>query len=108
MALQYVSQEFLDALDKMKYRRLLYEAVKNNGMAIQYIPSTIDDYYEIAMLAVLYDGLALQYIPSTTKQYYEIAQTAIKKNPKAINYVPSTNSNYHDLLVFSRQIKHSV
>lgn len=84
LSLQYVSQKFMDNLkksDNLKYRRLLYNAVTNNGLALQYIPSTIEDYFEIAAIA-------------------------IQNNPEAINYVPENTSNYLDLLVFSRQVKH--
>jgi len=88
LALRYVSQEFLDALkksDKTKYSTLLYNAVTNNGLALQYVN-----------------------LSPTTKEYFYIAFLAINTNASAIKLVPTSAINYNDLLVFSRQIKHSM
>jgi hypothetical protein len=78
---------------------LSLKAVKNNGLALQYVNKNImseDNYDEICISAVKNNGLALQYVDKNNmredyynmrEDYYNICCFAIIENPLALQYV---------------------
>jgi len=72
-------------------KEVVLEAVKNNGIALQYALPVLQKDEEIVLAAVTKNGLALKFADPDLKKKFEIVDAAIKSNTHAI-----TLANYDD------------
>lgn len=75
-----------DDLNEASCLELIFMAIKNNGLALIYVPEKYKT-IEFCLLAVQNHGFALSQVPKKHRTY-EICLAAIKQNPKSIIYVP--------------------
>jgi len=96
--------QFVDIQDNTLYQYLCLEAVKQNGLALQFIEKQT---YEICLEAVKQNGLALQFIE---KQTYEICLEAVKQNGLALQYVANNiiNQNTDNIIAFAYNNKYFI
>ena len=75
-----------------KTRDLCLAAVKQNGVALLYVPKGLREDYDICLAAVKQNGSVLPLVPDKFKQ--ELAMTAVEKDGLALQYVQHQT---HDL-----------
>ena len=93
---------------KNKNYNLYLEAIKQNGMALQFVDIQDDALYQYLCLeAVKQNGLALQFIE---KQTYEICLEAVKQNGLALQYVANNiiNQNTDNIIAFAYNNKYFI
>ncbi len=61
---------------------------------LQYVPTDLANYGEIAKLAVQRWMYALQYVPTDLSNYDAIAKVAVRTNPSALQWVPKDLADY--------------
>ena len=87
---------------------LYLEAIKQNGMALQFVDIQDDILYQYLCLeAVKQNGMALQFIK---KQTYEICLEAVKQNGLALQYVANDiiNQNTDNIIAFAYNNKYFI
>ena len=72
--------------EKLCDKEICLEAIKQNGLALEYVPKKICD-REICLETVKQDGYALKYVPGKFCDR-EICLEAVKQNGNALEYVP--------------------
>ena len=68
-------------------KTIILAAVKNDGRAIEYIPTELLD-FNIALEAVTNEGDTLKFVPKELRNDFIIALAAVKNNGSAIKHVP--------------------
>ncbi|MBR3133699.1 MAG: DUF4116 domain-containing protein [Clostridia bacterium] len=91
------SKEDLKKLDETK----IISGVQRNPRLLEYVPSDIPNYKEIALLSVREFGRVLQYVPFDTPGYEEIAMEAVKQNSYMLEYVPENLQNYKEIALLA-------
>jgi hypothetical protein len=66
---------------------IVMEAVKQNGLALQYASSRIKDFETIVTEAVKQNGLALEFASDRLKDDVNVTRIAAKQNPSSIQFV---------------------
>jgi hypothetical protein len=67
--------------------KIMLEAVKKNGMYLQYASKMLKGNQRIAMQAVSTNGMALKYVDKELLENKEIIAMALKNNPKIMYYI---------------------
>jgi hypothetical protein len=67
--------------------KIMLEAVKKNGMYLQYASKMLKGNQRIAMQAVSTNGMALKYVDKELLRNKEIIAMALKNNPKIMYYI---------------------
>ena len=81
LALQYVKNEAF-----LKSRKVVYHAIKQNGMALEFAKS-FQDREDICKLAVTQNGMALEFVNLLQPKYNEICELAIKQDSKSQQFI---------------------
>ena len=104
------------------YAKVALEAVRADGVALQFVPGSMDDYtgeqryactdayFEIAANALLQNGMALAYVPGSrvvaravgddvpllepAAWYAKLATLAVQTTPESLRFVPHTLDQY--------------
>ena len=74
------------------------QRIRRNWVDLELVPRDVEDYHEIALLAVNESGAALRFVPTDIENYREIAMDAVTDYPRAVRYVPVDNEDYVDLM----------
>lgn len=82
--------ELLKYLDEYQNKEICLEAIKHNGLALQYV---INKDYEICLEAVKQNGLAFMYVTDKFKEIEEIRLEAVKQNPYMIISMGNSSKN---------------
>ncbi|MEE3342775.1 MAG: DUF4116 domain-containing protein [Bacilli bacterium] len=71
---------------KVDDKKIIIDAIKQNGCALKYANEDIKKDKEIVLSAVKRDGLALEYANESLKKDKEVVLTAVKENGKVLHY----------------------
>ncbi len=65
-------------------------AIEKDSSALSFIHEEFPHNSNFCLKAAQYNGLALEYVPKTVVDYFEIALAAIEQNPESVQYIPKS------------------
>ncbi|EFC38683.1 predicted protein [Naegleria gruberi] len=83
----YAFNNYIEFKNLRNDRKFILEAVKQNGLALEYANEIMKRDREIVLKAIQENGLALEYANETLKKDREIVLKAVKQNGLALEYV---------------------
>jgi hypothetical protein len=93
--LQFIHEKKMtDKMTDKKYLHICKEAIRQNGLALQYVVAdkmTVEEYFNICRQAVEHNGYALQYVVAdkmTVEEYFNICRQAVEENGCTLEYIP--------------------
>ena len=75
----------------------IQSGVQRNPKLLEYVPTDIPNYKEIALLAASKFGRVIQYVPFDVPGYEEIALESVKQNCNMLEHVPKNLPNYKEI-----------
>ena len=72
----------------VSYYTIAKAAVTASGMALEYVPTNLPYYVELALIAVPQMSWIIRHVPSEIPEYRQIALSAIRANSGALKHVP--------------------
>lgn len=77
---------------------VMLAAVKENGLALKFIPPETDNFRTVALAAVAQNGYALEFVGDTLKSDKEVVLEAVKNKGWALYYAPMPLRNEKDFV----------
>lgn len=101
-AIKYDAQYFKKASQKQQQDiDFITEALKNNGVVMQFLQSDIKSNKEFAIIGVQNNAEAYQFIDESLKNDFEIAKVAVTNNKFALNYLPKHLQINHEIALIA-------
>lgn len=64
----------------------MMEAVQQNGLALQYASSAMQDRHDVVLTAVRQNGMALQYASESRRSDFSVVWEAVLQNSAALDF----------------------
>ena len=101
-AIKFDLQYFKKASQKQQQDiDFITEALKNNGMVMQFLQTEIKSNKEFAIIAVQNNAEAYQFIDESLKNDFEIAKVAVTNNKFALNHLPKHLQINHEIALIA-------
>ena len=91
--LKLLSDKYLNS-----HEYIIRDAVKKDGLLLEYVRDSIENYYDIALIAVNENGGALQYVSENNGFYDNLAWDAVNENGTALQYISDKYQNSHSII----------
>lgn len=87
-ALRWVPKDREVFPPNVSYYTIAKAAVTASGMALEYVPTNLPYYVELALIAVPQMSWIIRHVPSEIPEYRQIALSAVRANIGALKHVP--------------------
>ena len=103
LALQFVPE---DTFPIESYYEMVWEAVRNNGRALQHASNSLQNDMGVVVAAVRSNGRALQFASETLRSNWGVVLAAVEQNGWSFRYVSEALRWDHDHVVVETAMKH--